>query len=86
MMTVILFGTGCDLCRQIADNIETAIASFPFPVCFEKTTDLSRMLSYGIKSTPAVVINNQVVSVSRPLSVDEITAVMSDNYAKIKNE
>lgn len=86
MMRIILFGTGCDLCREIAENIETAIASAPYPVDFEKTTDLRRMLDYGIKSTPSVVIDDQVVSVSEPLDVQDIIAFMDANCAKIMNE
>lgn len=85
-MKIILFGTGCDLCREIAANIETAILSSPCPIDFEKTSDLSRMLGYDIKSTPSVVIDDQVVSVSRALEVEEITVLIEANCAKIKNE
>ncbi len=85
-MKIILFGTGCNLCREIAANIETAIISSPCPVNFEKTSDLSRMLGYGIQSTPSVVMENQVVSVSKPLSVQEITILIETYCAKIKNE
>lgn len=85
-MRIILFGTGCDLCREIAANIETAIASAPCRVDFEKTADLGRMLSYGIKSTPSVVIDGSIVSVSKPLGVEEIIALMNAGYAKIMDE
>lgn len=71
-MQIILFGTGCDLCREIAHNVEIVIASLKQPVEFEKTSDLSRMLSYGVQSTPALVIDGEVVSVSQPLSIAEI--------------
>lgn len=77
-MQIILFGTGCDLCREIAHNIETVIASLKEPVEFEKTSDLSRMLSYGIQSTPALVINGEVVSVSQPLSIAQIEHMINE--------
>lgn len=72
-MHVILFGTGCDLCREIARNIETVISTLSLNVEFEKTSDLSRMFSFGIQSTPSLVIDGEVVSVSQPLSTDAIT-------------
>ena len=84
-MKIILFGTGCDLCREIADNIETAIGASAQNVDFEKTSDLVRMLSYGIQSTPSVVIDGRVVSVSKPLSVEEIIALISVDCDRIKN-
>jgi protein-disulfide isomerase len=73
-MKIILFGTGCDSCRQIAHHIETAIAMVDHKITFEKTSDLHQMLSYGIKSTPSVVINDQIISVSEHLSLDDILA------------
>lgn len=73
-MNIILFGTGCDSCREIAHNIETAMAMVDHKITFEKTSDLHKMLSYGIKSTPSVVINDQIISVSEHLSLDDILA------------
>lgn len=81
-MHIILFGTGCDSCRELARNIEEAINLCEHEVTFEKTSDLNRMLSYGIKSTPSVVVNEKVISVSKPLSIEEITALINaiDSY------
>jgi len=71
-MHIILFGTGCDSCMEMAHQIENAIKAANIPVEFEKSNDLHRMLSYGIKSTPAVVVNGKVVSVGKKLSTEEI--------------
>ncbi|MGD9971148.1 MAG: thioredoxin family protein [Sulfuricurvum sp.] len=76
-MHIILFGTGCDLCREIASNIETVLSKIDEPVTFEKTSDLHRMLSFGIKSTPSVVIDDRVVSTSRSLSLEEIERLIN---------
>lgn len=76
-MKIILFGTGCDSCREIAKNIETAIKLANYEVEFEKTADIHEMLSYGIKSTPSVVIDSHVVSVSKHLDVEEISRIMN---------
>ncbi|MDD2369697.1 MAG: thioredoxin family protein [Sulfuricurvum sp.] len=78
-MQIILFGTGCEMCREIAHNIEAAIASLNYDINFEKTADLHRMLSYGIKSTPSVVINEKVVSISTYLSSDDVLALIHAN-------
>jgi hypothetical protein len=77
-MKIILFGTGCDLCREIAGNVDMAIESSPLTIDFEKCSDLHRMLSYGIKSTPSLVIDEKVVSVSQPLSVEQIVKLIEE--------
>lgn len=75
-MTIILFGTGCDLCREIAANVESAIAQSGLSITFEKTSDLERMLTFGIQSTPSLVIDGRVASVSKPLSITEIVSLI----------
>lgn len=86
MIHILLFGTGCDLCREIAANIDTAITRCGCDARFEKSSDLSRMLSLGIQSTPSVLIDGSIVSVSRSLEVEEVIALLEDICAKIENE
>lgn len=71
-MHIILFGTGCDSCRELAASIEEAIMLCDYEITFEKTSDISRMLSYGIKSTPSIVLNEAVISVAQKLTVHDI--------------
>jgi len=87
-MKIILFGTGCDLCREIAKNIEIAIETYGKEIEFEKSSDLHRMLSYGIKSTPSVVIDEEIVSVSAPLSIEEAFSLIcrAGNYSRTRQE
>lgn len=85
MIHILLFGTGCDLCREIASNIDEAISRCGCNARFEKSSDLSLMLSMGILSTPSVVIDGVPVSVSVPLGVEEIVALIESRCAKIKD-
>lgn len=82
-MHILLFGTGCDSCRIIAENIEEAIRLCDHDVTFEKSSDLHLMLSHGVKSTPSVLLEGKIISVGGKLSVEEImnaldTAARSD--------
>lgn len=81
-MTIILFGTGCDLCREIAANVELAIERSGHDISFDKTADIERMLSCGIKSTPSLMINEEIVSISQPLSAEEITRLINERMAR----
>lgn len=71
-MTIVLFGTGCDLCREIAAQIESLIPSLDENIHFEKSMDLDRMLQMGVKSTPSLVINGKVIVIRGSLTMDEI--------------
>jgi len=75
-MHLLLFGTGCDSCRELAATIDEAIRRSNYHVTFEKTSDLHRMLSYGIQSTPSVVLEGNVISVGKKLSVDEVMSAL----------
>lgn len=82
-MHILLFGTGCDSCRAIAENIEEAIRLSHHDITFEKSSDVYHMLSYGVKSTPSVLLEGKIISVGQKLSVEEIinaldTAAHSD--------
>lgn len=71
-MTIVLFGTGCDLCREIAVQIESLIPLLDEDIQFEKSMDLERMLQMGVKSTPSLVINGKVIVMRGSLTMDEI--------------
>lgn len=84
-MHLLLFGTGCDSCRELAATIDEAIRRCEYTVTFEKTSDLHRMLSYGIQSTPSVVLEGQVLSVGKKLSLEEVISAL-DTAARRASE
>ena len=43
----------------------------------EHITDFSQIASYGVMSTPAFVLNGEVVSFGKVLSVDEVKHILS---------
>lgn len=71
-MQILLFGTGCDSCRALAERIEEAIRLCDYEIAFEKSSDLQRMLSYGIKSTPGIVLEGKILWIGEKPSVEEI--------------
>ena len=75
-MKIILFGSSCELCRELAYKIEHVIMSKNLPTEFEKSNDIKYMLSYGIQSTPSIVINEQIASISKDLTYEEIETLI----------
>ncbi|MBD0787234.1 thioredoxin family protein [Vibrio sp. Y2-5] len=56
-----VLGSGCANCVNTAKLIENAAQAAGVEVRVEKVTDMEAIMNYGVMSTPAVVLNEQVV-------------------------
>ncbi|WP_319380983.1 MTH895/ArsE family thioredoxin-like protein [Thiomicrorhabdus sp.] len=56
-----VLGSGCKNCDQTARLIENVAEQLQLTICLRKEEDLSKIASYGVMSTPGVVINEKVV-------------------------
>ncbi len=61
MKDVKVLGPGCKRCVATADMVKAAADRLGIPVTIEKVTDYAAIASYGIASTPGVVIDGKVV-------------------------
>ena len=48
----------------------------PYPAAVEYITDMEKVMSYGVMSMPAVVVNEQVVSMGKVLKPSEIEKLL----------
>ena len=78
-MIIKILGSGCKKCVTLAQNAETALENTAIDAKIEKVTDIVSIASYGIMSTPGLVIDEKVVSSGRVLSVSEIGALLSSS-------
>lgn len=56
-----VLGSGCANCVNTAKLIEKIAAEQGVEVEVEKVTDMETIMSYGVMSTPAVVMDEEVV-------------------------
>lgn len=61
MKQVKVLGSGCSKCVKTAELIKAIAAENEVPVNVEKETRAEVIMSYGVMSTPAVVIDDVVV-------------------------
>ncbi len=61
MKDIKVLGTGCANCITTLRLIEEAASAKGVEVKLEKIEDMAAILSYGIMSTPGVVIDGKVV-------------------------
>jgi small redox-active disulfide protein 2 len=76
MKKIQILGTGCAKCNTLADNVRAAADSLGIAAEFEKVTEIKDIMAWGVMSTPALVIDGQVVSQGKALKVAEIANLL----------
>ena len=75
-MIIKILGSGCKKCLALAENAKVAAQTEGIDAKIEKVTDVIAIASYGIMSTPGLVIDEKVVSSGRVLNASEISALL----------
>ncbi|MEA2110700.1 MAG: thioredoxin family protein [Campylobacterota bacterium] len=76
-MKIEVLGTGCSKCFQLENVVKEAVAKSGKFVQIEKVEDITKIMEYQVMSTPGLVIDGEVVSTGKVLSVDEVLALMN---------
>ncbi len=76
-MKIKVLGPGCANCATLEKRTSDALAATGVSATVEKVTDFAEIASYGVMSTPALVIDEQVVVSGRVPKVDEIGALLT---------
>lgn len=74
MLTVKILGSGCPNCRRLEAEVRAALDAAQPQIAYEleKVTDFMDIISYGVMSTPALVMNETVLSMGRIPKADQI--------------
>jgi small redox-active disulfide protein 2 len=78
-MTIKVLGSGCANCKTLERRTQEAISALNIAVELEKVQDVPGMMAYGIMSTPALVIDEKVVSQGRVLTVEAIKGLIQQS-------
>ena len=76
-MDVKVLGPGCPKCKLLEKATRDAIADLGLEAIVSKVEDIVEIMSYGVMSTPALVIDGKVVVKGRVPSVDEIKRLLT---------
>ncbi len=78
-MLVQVLGSGCKKCNDLYGNATAAVARDPSAGhVVEKVTDVDEFIRLGVRVTPALVLDGEVVSAGRVLTADEVAAAMEE--------
>ncbi len=77
-MIIKVLGTGCAKCKKLEQEAIKAVEELGVEASIEKVTDLNKIMDYGVMMTPALVVNEKVVSAGRVLSAKQIIKLIED--------
>ena len=73
---IIVLGSGCKKCNDLESNVRKALHSLGIEEEIKHITDFGVIASFGVMSTPALVIDNKVVSYGKVLSEAESLEIL----------
>lgn len=76
-MDLKILGTGCSKCKKLEESTKAAADELGIKYTIEKVTDLEKIMSFSVMSTPALVVNGQVKVAGRVPSVEDIKKLLS---------
>jgi len=71
-----VLGAGCKSCHEQYENAKAAVKALGLPVEVEYITDLEKVMEYGVMSMPAIVVNEQVVSMGKVLKAADVEKLL----------
>ena len=71
-MKIEILGSGCPNCKTLEANAKKAIEESEKKAEITKVTEIQDIMSYGVMSTPAIVIDGEVKAYGKVCSVEEI--------------
>lgn len=76
MKTIKVLGPGCAKCQKLFANVEAAVEELGIDCDVQKITDIGAITSYGVMMTPSLVVDGQVRSSGKALSVNELKTIL----------
>ena len=71
-MEIKILGTGCPKCKTLEELTRKVVKDNGIDATITKIEDIVEIMKFNIMTTPALVVNEKVVSKGRIPSVDEI--------------
>ena len=81
MSTIKVLGPGCNNCQRLTTLTEQALAELGRPEQVEKVTDYAEIATYGVMSTPALVVDDQVLMAGRIPALSSLKDALADRLA-----
>ncbi len=71
-----VLGSGCKSCHALLEATKAAVKNMRVSIEVEYVTDMEKIMEYGVMSMPALVVNENVVSMGKVLKAAEVEALL----------
>ena len=75
-MVIKILGSGCANCHKLEELAAKAVTQLGIDAEIVKVTDIEDIMGYGVMSTPALVVDEQVRLAGRVPSLDEVVTIL----------
>jgi len=76
-MDIKILGSGCQNCENLETNTTSALEQLGINTTIDHITNETDILAYGVMTTPALVIDNDVVLAGRVPPPDQIRQLIT---------
>jgi len=76
-MKIKVLGTGCANCRNLEQLVRRTVADLKLDAEVEKEEDIMKIIAYGVRRTPALVVDDKVVLYGRIPSEEELISLLT---------
>ncbi len=76
-MKLEVLGSGCPRCKSTEENVLQALSELSLAADVEKVTDMQAIVSRGVLSTPALVIDGKLVLQGKIPTVDQVKQLIT---------
>lgn len=83
-MKVKVLGTGCAKCEKLYDEAAKAVEESGLEVELSKVEKIDEIVGYGVMMTPALVVDERVVSSGKVLRAAKIVSLLTSAAANGK--
>ncbi|MDD2496389.1 MAG: thioredoxin family protein [Tissierellia bacterium] len=75
-MVIKILGSGCKNCIALKENTEAALKETGIDAEVVKVQNMKDIVSYGVMQTPALVIDEKVISYGKVLKSNDIVKIL----------
>ena len=76
MKEIKVLGTGCSKCTTLYDNVKNAVSELGIDAVVEKEQDIMKIMEYNVMSVPALVVDSNVLSTGKVLTIEEVKKLL----------
>ena len=78
MTKIEIFGLGCENCLRLEENVRKAVNELGIAADVVKIDDFEMIIRKGVKVTPGLAIDGELVSMGRVPEVEEVRQMLKD--------